>query len=103
MDQFPKDALRFQDKFSTEEQCKAALFKLRWPKGFICPNCEHDDGGKIETRGLIQCRLCGPSDLGHRRNHLPQDSLTAPCLVLESYIKCHKTKAEPRQPALLLN
>jgi len=59
MDQFPKDALRFQDMFATEEQCRAALFKLRWPRGFTCPNCEHDDGGKIETRGLIQCRLCG--------------------------------------------
>ena len=59
MNQFPKDALRFQELFGTEEQCETALFNLRWPKGFICPNCEHDDGGEIKTRGLIQCRLCG--------------------------------------------
>lgn len=26
-------------EYGTEEQCEAALFKLRWPKGFVCPKC----------------------------------------------------------------
>lgn len=58
MDNFPKDAIEFQKSFSTEEQCRAALYKLRWPNGFRCPNCEHDDGYEIPGRGLIQCAVC---------------------------------------------
>jgi hypothetical protein len=58
MDTFPKNALDFQKAFATEEQCEAAVLKLRWPNGFRCPNCEHDDGYEIPTRGLIQCAVC---------------------------------------------
>jgi hypothetical protein len=52
------NALDFQNAFATEEQCKEFLSKLRWPRGFICPNCQHDDGFEIASRQLIQCRLC---------------------------------------------
>jgi hypothetical protein len=58
MEKFPEDALSYQKAFGTEEQCTEALFKLRWPKGFVCPNCQHDDGFEIPTRRLIECRLC---------------------------------------------
>lgn len=58
MNDFPTDALEFQDAFGTEEQCRAALAKLRWPKGFVCPNCSHDDGYQLRGRHLIQCTVC---------------------------------------------
>jgi hypothetical protein len=58
MHNFPKDALEFQNAFGTDEQCEAAMLKMRWPNGFRCPNCEHDDGYEIPTRGLIQCAVC---------------------------------------------
>lgn len=58
MENFPDEALKYQRTFGSEEQCTEALFKLRWPKGFICPNCQHDDGYEISTRRQIQCRLC---------------------------------------------
>lgn len=58
MNGFPKDAIEFQKAFSTDEQCRSALFKLRWPNGFRCPNCEHDDGYELPDRGLIQCAVC---------------------------------------------
>ncbi len=54
----PEVALNCQKAFSTEEQCIEALFKLRWPNGFMCPNCQHDDGFEMSRQGLIQCRLC---------------------------------------------
>lgn len=50
-------ALEFQDNFRTEEDCLNALSKLRWPNGFICPNCGHDDGYKL-SRNLFQCTVC---------------------------------------------
>lgn len=50
-------ALEFQDAYRTEDDCLDALFKLRWPNGFICPNCGHDCGYKLSC-GLYQCAVC---------------------------------------------
>ncbi len=58
MNKFPQDILEFANQFGTEEQCESMLEKMRWPKGFICPNCEHDDGYKLSGRRQIQCALC---------------------------------------------
>lgn len=48
-----------EEFFRTEKDCEAALRELRWPNGFICPNCGHDDGYELTRRGLIQCTVCG--------------------------------------------
>ena len=29
----------FREAFGTEEQCRTALVRLRWPDGFVCPCC----------------------------------------------------------------
>lgn len=58
MESFPANALEFQETFSTEEKCEEFLAKLRWPNGFVCPNCGHDDCYRIETRRLFQCYVC---------------------------------------------
>lgn len=73
---FPTDAIEFQNCFGTDEQCESALAKLRWPNGFICPNCGHDDGYRISTRRQIQCCLCRyqcsiTSGTIFHRTHLP--------------------------------
>ena len=31
----------FREAFGTEEQCRSALVRLRWPDGFVCPCCGH--------------------------------------------------------------
>lgn len=49
---------QFQTKFATEEACLQAVFDARWPRGFICPYCDHNDGNRIPTRRTIQCCLC---------------------------------------------
>ncbi len=58
MNNIPMDALEFQKQFGTEEQCEEFLSRMRWPNGFVCPNCGHDDGSYLEPRRLYQCRLC---------------------------------------------
>lgn len=58
MNEFPKDAMAFYRAFGTDEQCEQTLFNMRWPKGFICPNCGHDDGYELSERRLIQCTVC---------------------------------------------
>ena len=54
----PNGAIAFNDEFDSEEKCLAFLEKLRWPHGFVCPNCQHDDGYCISTRKLMQCTVC---------------------------------------------
>ena len=35
----------FGEAFGTKEQCRAALVRLRWPGGFVCPWCGVNGGG----------------------------------------------------------
>ena len=48
----------FREAFGTEEQCRAALVRLRWPDGFACPSCGHRGHCALAGRGLYQCNRC---------------------------------------------
>ena len=63
----PKNTVQFQKGLSlqeffkthgTEEQCRAALFKLRWPRGFTCPDCGNTTFCELNGRKLYQCHKC---------------------------------------------
>jgi transposase-like protein len=47
----------FLERYGTEEQCRDALFKLRWPEGFLCPWCGNATGCLL-SRGVYQCHHC---------------------------------------------
>lgn len=58
MEDFPRDLLEFEARFSTEAACREYLFRLRWPDGFCCPRC----GGRKTwpvSDVLLQCSGCG--------------------------------------------
>jgi hypothetical protein len=46
--------VEFERLYGTEELCRAALEKWRWPNGFICPACDGRQHYFIKTRGLYQ-------------------------------------------------
>ena len=48
----------FLEKFGTEEACRRALFQLRWPDGFHCPECGHHSHCQLKSRAIIQCNRC---------------------------------------------
>ena len=48
----------FREAFGSEEQCRAALVRLRWPDGFVCPSCGHRGHCELAGRGLYQCNRC---------------------------------------------
>ncbi len=48
----------FVQDYGTEEQCHHALYKWRWPTGFICPNCGGQKHCVLNTRHLYQCYDC---------------------------------------------
>jgi len=66
----------WQSRFQTESDCLNYLQELKWPTGFICPQCSHTHANFIKTRQLYQCSVCQhqtsikAGSLFHR-SHLP--------------------------------
>jgi transposase-like protein len=58
VEEYPRDLLELEARFSTETACREYLARLRWPDGFHCPRC---GGGKAwSVRGvLLECAACG--------------------------------------------
>jgi hypothetical protein len=57
VEDYPKTLLELEERFATEEQCRAYLTELRWPEGFVCPSC----GGHKSWpagRGRLICAAC---------------------------------------------
>ena len=48
----------FRLQYGTEEQCRAALFSWRWPRGFVCPKCGETHSVVLRTRPVHQCSTC---------------------------------------------
>jgi transposase-like protein len=51
----------FTEQFPDEADCIALVEKLRWPGGYRCPSCDHNEAYRIQTRKLplFECRQCG--------------------------------------------
>ena len=50
--------VQFMDEYGTEDKCREAPFRWRWPNGFVCPRCEHTGHCLVQNRRLYQCRGC---------------------------------------------
>jgi hypothetical protein len=48
----------FNKRYGTERDCLDVLEKVRWPNGFICPKCGHDEGYRLLVRRVIECAVC---------------------------------------------
>lgn len=48
----------FNKRYRSEKDCLQAIQKTRWPNGFRCPRCEHDDGYRLRGRRVIECAVC---------------------------------------------
>ena len=58
MANYPGSLEAFDKRFSTEVACLDYLANLRWPNGFVCPNCGSNEAWRTK-RGLWHCRQCG--------------------------------------------
>ena len=54
---YPRTLIDFERRFSDESACRAYLFTLRWPEGFVCPACGGCLGLAIR-RDLWRCMRC---------------------------------------------
>ena len=49
----------FRTRFSTEDACRAELFRLRFPNGFICPKCGCTEYYSVRERNAFQAAPAG--------------------------------------------
>jgi transposase-like protein len=54
---YPRTFEEFLDWFSVEEDCAEYLEWVRWPAGFVCPECGGSRAWRTE-RGLWHCQAC---------------------------------------------
>ena len=49
---------RFVALYGSEERCRTALARWRWPDGFMCPKCGGREHCIVGPRKLYQCNAC---------------------------------------------
>src|SRR6516164_6697910 len=49
---------QFASLYGTEDQCREAVMRWRWPSGFVCPVCGGKHHSLVKTRALYQCTAC---------------------------------------------
>ena len=54
---FPKNEIEFDQRFSNPKACYDYLFKQKWPNGFICKKCDHRKYW-LSSRNLYICSRC---------------------------------------------
>ena len=55
----PSSLFAFQKRFA-DDACAAYLAALRWPNGYHCPTCGHDQAWMLETKSwTYECAGCG--------------------------------------------
>src|SRR5918912_4193333 len=57
-DDLPEDMPSFLARFGSDEQRRECLFKARWPDGFRCAACGHDDAYALRTKIVYECVAC---------------------------------------------
>jgi len=53
----PENQIEFEKMFTTEEQCLDYLKELRFPKGYSCRKCQHNEYW-LNNRGIMICKNC---------------------------------------------
>ena len=66
----------FRRRYNTEDACRAELFRLRFPNGFVCPECGCVEYYPVHGRNIYQCRSCrhqtsATAGTVMHRTHLP--------------------------------
>ncbi len=70
--------MSFLDQYGSEQQCREALAKVRWSKGFSFQACGHTGHCHLKGRDVYQCNRC-------KR----QVSLTSGTLFAETKLPLH--------------
>jgi transposase-like protein len=59
LNELPGDLPTFLKRFGSDAKCRAYLVRARWPAGFRCERCGHDQAYSHKKRLIEECRACG--------------------------------------------
>ena len=57
IEDFPMSEIEFEKRFNTEQACMDYLAKRKWPEGFCCQRCGHQEYW-ISAKRLYICTRC---------------------------------------------
>jgi transposase-like protein len=57
--QYPQTVIEFRERFVTEQTCRDYLVALRWPQGFVCPECQGTKAWQMKRGAIYWCQSCG--------------------------------------------
>ena len=55
---YPNTLLDFHQMFPDDSACEDYIIALRWPDGFACARCGHNEYWKLKARRVIECKSC---------------------------------------------
>ena len=53
----PENQIEFEKMFTTEDQCLYYLKEFRFPEGYSCRKCQHNEY-RLNKRGIMVCKSC---------------------------------------------
>lgn len=57
MEDYPKTLNELENRFHTDDACRAYLYSLRWPNGFVCPRCGQAKAWQMSS-AVYWCTSC---------------------------------------------
>jgi transposase-like protein len=57
VEDYPRTLMEFERRFVSDDTCREYLSSLRWPDGFVCPQCQGRTSWRT-NRGLWVCGEC---------------------------------------------
>src|SRR3989338_7582915 len=87
---YPLTAMEFQDMFPTDRACFEYLCLVKWPDGFVCPNCKSNEVWKLK-RNVLRCKKCS-RDISVTAGTIFQDLRKPLRLMFQTmwYVVCQK-------------
>ena len=55
---YPRNFNEFEAFFENEAACREYVTRIRWPDGFLCPQCDSDEKPWETGRGYFHCQSC---------------------------------------------
>ena len=86
----------FNKRYGTEELCHAALVKMRWPDGFVCPDCGGTAVAVSTSVSAAQTVAAGGSSIPNPRPSTTSDLRTSSTsLMSASKLMVRRVPAAP--------
>lgn len=90
MNLYPLNVIEFQQAFPTDQACFEYLCLVKWPEGFVCPQCTHHEAWRL-ANFLLKCKRCRKK-ISVTAGTIFQDSHIPLTLIFQAmwYVVCQK-------------